>query len=88
MPGDDEPGLSIEPPARERLLERIAAAPVRLVASGHLHQYRTFDVDTRLNVWAPSTVFMNTDDDTPAVKGYVDYRLDDDGSLEHAVVTW
>ncbi len=88
MEGDDEPGLSIEPPARERLLDRIATAPVRLVASGHLHQYRALDVDTRLNVWAPSTVFMNTDGDTPAVKGYVDYRLGDDGSLKHTVVTW
>jgi 3',5'-cyclic AMP phosphodiesterase CpdA len=88
MRGEDEPGLSIEPPARERLLDRIAAAPVRLVASGHLHQYRTFDVDTRLIVWAPSTVFVNTDDDTPPVKGYVDYRLADDGSLEHTVITW
>lgn len=89
MAGDDEPGLSIESPARERLLDRIAAAPVRLVASGHLHQYRARDVDTRLNVWAPSTVYLNAaDDDTPAVKGYVDYRLADDGTVEHAVVTW
>ena len=90
MAGDDEPGLSIEPPARERLLDRVAAAPVRLVASGHLHQYRALQVDTRLTVWAPSTVFLSTadDDGTPPVKGYVDYRLRDDGGVEHKVVTW
>ena len=88
MPGREDPGLSIDPPARERLLDRVEAAPVRLVASGHLHQYRAVQADTRLTVWAPSTVFVNTDDDTPPVKGYVDYRLHDDGSVEHTVVTW
>jgi 3',5'-cyclic AMP phosphodiesterase CpdA len=91
MPGrDEEPGLTIEPPARERLLHRLAAAPVRLVASGHLHQYRAIQVDGRLTVWAPSTVFLNSidDDDPSPVKGYVDYLLRDDGRVEHSVVTW
>lgn len=90
MTGDEEAGLSIEPPARHRLLDRLVAAPVRLVASGHLHRYRANHTNGWLNVWAPSTVFVSSseDDGTSRVTGYVDYCLLEDGGVEQTLVTW
>jgi len=43
---------------RRSLLARLRAAPVRLVVSGHLHQFRDRTIDGLRHVWAPSTAFM------------------------------
>ncbi len=43
---------------RRVLLEKLRAAQVQLVVSGHLHQYRDRTIDGIRHVWAPSTAFM------------------------------
>src|SRR5215218_3517569 len=40
---------------RRRLGALLAAAPVRLVASGHVHQWWAGELDGAMHVWAPST---------------------------------
>lgn len=48
-------------PARRRLIEMIAQADVRLVASGHVHQRRDFTYGRVRHVWAPSASFVLSD---------------------------
>ena len=82
----DEPGLSLESPGRERLLASLTAAPVRLVASGHLHRYRVaFDHHYGwLEVWGPSSVYANDigPDGSQPISGYLEYVLEPDGRVE------
>jgi len=49
---------SLNPAPRQALLDKLRAARVSLVVSGHLHQYRDRFVDDVRHVWAPSTAFM------------------------------
>lgn len=48
-------------PARRRLIEMMAGADVRLVASGHVHQRRDFTYGRTRHVWSPSTAFVLSD---------------------------
>lgn len=66
------------PPApRRRLLDLIARAEVRLIASGHVHQHREARHGAAMHVWAPSTAFIASDADQPRlgdkIVGLVDY---------------
>ena len=56
----DEPGSTDVVPAaaRDRLLARLTASSVRLVASGHCHEYRTLAWRGISFVWAPTTAFI------------------------------
>src|SRR6516225_1130923 len=57
-PGDDKPTVAcMVPAARRGLLERLNEAGVRLVVSGHLHQYRDRIIDGMRHVWAPAVAF-------------------------------
>jgi len=50
---------AVDPEARARLLALFAGRRLRLVASGHKHQWRAFDLDGVRHVWAPSTASVN-----------------------------
>jgi 3',5'-cyclic AMP phosphodiesterase CpdA len=57
--GEDVPSISsIVPAVRGDLLGRLKRAGVRLVVSGHLHQYRDRVIDGIRHLWLPSTAFM------------------------------
>jgi len=53
----DAPGVRFVPsPARDRLRALLADVPRHpLVLSGHVHQYRTLELDGTAHVWAPTT---------------------------------
>lgn len=68
-PDEDEVSqLAVTPEGRRRLRDALGAARVRLVASGHVHQQRTWHADGTTMVWAPSTGFVS-DRGTPSVYG-------------------
>jgi 3',5'-cyclic AMP phosphodiesterase CpdA len=68
---------SVNPEPRARLLSRLAAAPVRLVVSGHLHCHRDVVRDGLRHVWAPSTAFVQKDrPDASGIAGALMIELD------------
>jgi 3',5'-cyclic AMP phosphodiesterase CpdA len=85
----DDPELAasairyIPPPARARLIEKLRAVDLRLVASGHIHQRRDYTRGHIRHVWAPSTGFIIPDriQGVIGVKevGLVEYRFQPDG---------
>jgi 3',5'-cyclic AMP phosphodiesterase CpdA len=55
---EDVPGPScMVPSARARLLERLDRSDVRLIVSGHLHQYRDRTFGKRQHLWVPAVAF-------------------------------
>jgi 3',5'-cyclic AMP phosphodiesterase CpdA len=57
-PDDDAVGPScMMPPARARLLDRLARSDVRLIVSGHLHQHRDRSIGGRRYLWVPAVAF-------------------------------
>ena len=66
-------------PARSRLVEMLATADCRLVASGHVHQRRDFTRGHTRHVWVPSAGFIIADarQELIAIKevGLVEYRF-------------
>ena len=75
---------------RDRLLAAIDDADVRLVASGHVHQWRRVVVDGRAYVWAPSTWAVLPERWQPAigekVTGVVEHHFDGD-AVTSTVIT-
>jgi 3',5'-cyclic AMP phosphodiesterase CpdA len=74
----DQSSLDLE--ARNGLLAMLAGRDLRLVASGHKHQWRAFDLDGVRHVWAPSTASVNG---APRTRnwglrevGFVEHRLE------------
>jgi 3',5'-cyclic AMP phosphodiesterase CpdA len=53
----DQSSLDLE--ARNGVMAMLAGRDLRLVASGHKHQWRAFDLDGVRHVWAPSTASVN-----------------------------
>ena len=53
----DQSSLDLE--ARNGVMAMLAGRDLRLVASGHKHQWRGFDLDGVRHVWAPSTASVN-----------------------------
>jgi 3',5'-cyclic AMP phosphodiesterase CpdA len=45
------------PQARKRLLDRLARSDVRLIVSGHLHQYRDRVIGGQRHLWVPAVAF-------------------------------
>jgi 3',5'-cyclic AMP phosphodiesterase CpdA len=72
-------GRFLDPLPRRRLLTAFVAGLPSLIASGHVHQYRTSVSDGALCVWSPSTAFYLPDSYQPryGVKqvGYVSHRF-------------
>ena len=65
----DDPGAASPPliryvplEPRRRLLERLARVELRLVVSGHTHQYLDRIIDGVRHIWVPSTAFIIPDD--------------------------
>ncbi len=71
---------SLDPEARRRLLAAFTGRRLKLVASGHKHQYRAFDLDGTRHVWGPSTSVINGVPQAPdwglREVGFVAYTLD------------
>jgi 3',5'-cyclic AMP phosphodiesterase CpdA len=84
----DDPELAatsiryVPEPARQRLIEMLRAADLRLVASGHVHQRRDFTFGHTRHVWAPSAGFIISDarQERIGIKevGLVEYRFQPD----------
>ena len=72
-------GRYLAPEPRRRLLDTIGRSTVRLVASGHAHQYRHTAHDGVDYVWAPSTAFVLPESLQPTIGtrkvGFVDIDL-------------
>jgi 3',5'-cyclic AMP phosphodiesterase CpdA len=85
------PGYRFVPPvARSRLAERFADHELRLVVSGHVHQFRVLDIDGTRHLWAPTTWSVLPDDmqRTIGVKrcGIVTIELGDGAAVEPHLV--
>jgi hypothetical protein len=77
-------------PSRERLWELTKQAGADAVLSGHVHQWRSLEVDGMTQLWAPTTwaVLPEALQRTIGTKrcGLMELELPDDGPLVHAVV--
>jgi Icc protein len=77
-------GRFLNPVPRRRLIEVFGGRSPRLIASGHVHQYRASIVDGTHHVWAPSSGYILPDSLQPRYGtkeiGYVAHRLHADGS--------
>jgi 3',5'-cyclic AMP phosphodiesterase CpdA len=75
----DEPARYVDVEFRRRLLALLDEGDVRLVASGHVHQWLTLDEGGRRYVWAPSTWAVLPDSVQPLIgaktTGVVLHRL-------------
>ena len=74
---------------RRRLLDLIAGRPVRLVASGHLHRYKSATLPGGVSaVWCPPASFVGTeyDDGSTYVVGLVEHSLFADGTCRHRLI--
>lgn len=79
----------LTPGQRNRLPAMLGVVPA-LIVSGHIHQYRSSDVDGSHHVWGPSTAFVLPDRIQPiygAKKvGYVEHTLKLDGTHDSRLV--
>ena len=78
---DDEPRRYVTGASRHRLLDLLGRGDVRLVVSGHVHQWRDVTRGACRHVWAPSTWSSLPDTIQPTigtkVTGAVEIVLDD-----------
>lgn len=76
----------VNPQARRRLLGALGGANPGLVASGHVHQYRSTVIGGVRHLWAPSTGFIIPDARQPLYGekdvGYVEHIFEPDGRHE------
>jgi 3',5'-cyclic-AMP phosphodiesterase len=83
-------GRFVNPRARARLLAAFGERRPLVVASGHVHQYRSTPIDAVHHVWAPSTGFIIPDSHQPRYGekevGYVEHRFEPDGTHASAFV--
>ena len=88
----DAPGIRFVPsPARDRLRGLLAEARrLRLVLSGHVHQYRVLELDGTAHVWAPTTwaVLPDSWQATIGTKrcGVLQFGLSGTGVADHRLV--
>lgn len=77
-------GRFVNPGPRSRLLEAFGEQHPAVVASGHVHQYRSTERDGTRHVWAPSTGFIIPDARQPRYGekdvGYVEHSFAPDGT--------
>ena len=83
-PGETEiGGEHLTPVARARVLSALGDANLKLVACGHLHQYRDATFGGVRHIWAPATSFILSDrfQRVAGIKtvGYVAYDFSPDG---------
>lgn len=81
----------LHPSVRHSLAALFNRHDVALVASGHLHAYRTMAHPGLNMVWAPATAFINTAErNRPPIEairrpGYLEFRLSPSG-VDHALI--
>ena len=84
-------GRFVNPMPRRQLLEALGDCTPALIASGHVHQYRSTRPTQSHHVWAPSTGFVLPDDRQPRYglkqTGYVEHALHSDGTHASTFVT-
>ena len=77
-------GRFLNPPSRRALLDAFGPSPPALVASGHVHQYRSTAVEGTGHVWAPSTAYVMPDARQPRYGlkevGFAVHDLFEDGT--------
>jgi 3',5'-cyclic-AMP phosphodiesterase len=77
-------GRFVNPKARTQLFAAFGERYPLVVASGHVHQYRSTLTEAARHVWAPSTAFIIPDSRQPRYGekevGYVEHRFGPDGS--------
>ena len=87
---DDHPERYVTEPARARLTSLLDAGDARLVASGHVHQWRTGRLGGRAHVWAPSAWALVPDSVQPVIGtkviGAVLHHLARDGTVTSELV--
>jgi 3',5'-cyclic AMP phosphodiesterase CpdA len=80
----------LDPVARASLQEILNGCALRLVASGHNHQYRSFGLGDVLHVWSPSVAGVTKKPDVRhwgiREVGFIDYRLFSGGEVRLRVV--
>lgn len=85
----DDPNRYIPQPARDRLRALLAPTSVRLIATGHVHQWRLLETPCR-QVWAPSTWAALPDRIQPVIGskivGLVEHDLHADGTVTSTLV--
>lgn len=83
-------GRFLPPAARGGLLSTLGGATLRLIACGHVHQFRETDGSGWRDVWAPSTAFILPDFFQPVfgskVVGYVEHAFHADGTIDSRLV--
>ncbi len=81
----DEPRRYASGEGRRRLGALLAGAPVRLVGTGHVHQWWAGELDGAMHVWAPSTWAVLPDHIQPVIgtkaTGVVEHALHPDGTV-------
>ena len=86
----DEPRRYVSGDGRSRLAALLAAASVRLVATGHVHQWWQGELDGADHVWAPSTWALVPDRVQPVigakVVGLVEHELAPGGTVRSTFV--
>ena len=84
-------GRFVSPAARAELLGAFGGRHPLVVASGHVHQYRSTLIDGIRHIWAPSTGFIIPDSRQPRYGekevGYVEHRFEPDGSHSSRLVS-
>jgi len=83
-------GRFVNPGARARLMAAFSLVRPSVIASGHVHQYRSTLIGAVRHVWAPSTGFVIPHTHQPRYGekevGYVDHRFEPDGTHTSAFV--
>jgi 3',5'-cyclic-AMP phosphodiesterase len=83
-------GRFVNPAARGRLFGAFGALRPAVVASGHVHQFRSTESEGMRCVWGPSTGFIMPDARQPIYGekevGYVEHRFEADGRYSSSLV--
>jgi 3',5'-cyclic AMP phosphodiesterase CpdA len=84
------PHRYVPEPARQKLMDIVRAERIRLVVSGHVHQYRRLDLDGAHHLWAPTTWAVLPDEMQPTIglkrSGVVQLDLEADGTWDAQLV--
>jgi len=81
-------GHTVNPIARDLLLDALGEVDPAIIACGHVHQYREQMIEDSLHVWAPATSFFLSrpyqPDEGIRTIGYIEHHLHEDGTFDTA----
>jgi len=82
---------TVAPEPRHRLLALVAAAPVRMIATGHLHIHRQAEIGGIDHVWGPAASFVcgDSQEDLGGARrlGIIEHVFSADGVASHFLRT-